>query len=136
MFMTAGSCSVMLVCPTRRIFCCQDCVAWSIEARRGGSGMSFGLDTLEDGATFPSADSVETGPRASGPTDIGMTAAPVMRPVFKKLRRLSIGTPLCPCEESLIAKLDARTCVSGGIGPEGNLTFHYDTTNSSGRVGS
>ena len=46
MFMTAGSCSVMLLWPTRRTFCCQGWVPESRGARRGGRGISFGAGPL------------------------------------------------------------------------------------------
>jgi hypothetical protein len=83
-----------LLCPTRRILFCQDSVAWTIGARRGGRGISFGMDALAAPVTISSAGSADAGSRALSAADIGNTAAPVFRPVFMKRRRLSIGTPL------------------------------------------
>jgi hypothetical protein len=63
-------------------------VAGSMEAIRGGSGMSWGVDSLATATSF--AESVEAGSRALSAAVIGITAALVLR----KVRRLSIGTPL------------------------------------------
>src|SRR5215469_12541622 len=52
MFMTAGSCSVMLLWPTRRTFCCQGCVAGSSGARRGVGGGGAGGEWGEVGFQF------------------------------------------------------------------------------------
>src|ERR1700730_7495650 len=90
MFITAGSCSVMLLWPTRRIFFCHGWVAGSIEGIRGGSGMSFGVDKLTAARTTSSAEGLEAGSRVLSAAVIGMTAALLLR----KVRRLSISIPL------------------------------------------
>src|SRR5215469_4319291 len=46
MFMTAGSCSVMLLWPTRRTFCCQGKVAGFCGARRGGRATRLGVGSF------------------------------------------------------------------------------------------
>jgi hypothetical protein len=52
--------------------------------------MSWGLDPLTTATATPSEENVEAGSRVLSAAVIGMTAALVLR----KVRRLSIGTPL------------------------------------------
>src|SRR3982074_954575 len=97
MFITAGSCSVMLLCPTRGIFFGHGWVAGSIEAMRGGSGMSWGVDTVTAARATSSAESVDAGSRVLSAAVIGMTAALLLR----KVRRLSISIPLISLEREV-----------------------------------
>src|ERR1700742_3219861 len=83
MFMTAGSCSVMLLCATRRIFCCHGRDVGSMGGRRFGSAMRFGVCSL---AGTVSAERVKAGSRTLRPLAKERTAGPV----FRKVRRLSI----------------------------------------------
>src|SRR4051812_24743044 len=94
MFITAGSCSVMLLCPTRRIFFCHGSVDASMAARRGGSGTILveGAPTVEP-ATL-SAESVEAGSRR-------LIAAVTAALFFRKVRRLSILLLQFFCRRSL-----------------------------------
>src|SRR5580704_7243793 len=80
MFMTAGSCSVMLLWPTRRTFCCQERPAGFSAARRGGKGVNAGIDAV---VVCPGVRAKAGSSEAAS----GSAAAPVLRNV----RRLSIG---------------------------------------------
>src|SRR5450631_2806055 len=89
MFITAGSCSVMLLWPTRRIAFCQGSAAGSIGGRRTGSEMRRGGAWLAGGTETSCAERVKLGSRRFIAAAIGMALALVLR----NERRLSIGTP-------------------------------------------
>src|SRR5437660_10525821 len=97
MFMTAGSCSVMLLWPTRRIFSCHGKVAGSTGARRVGRGMSFGAGPLVATSATVSEETAEDF-RAWMAAATGSEAAPVLR----KVRRFSMPPllPMLPCTRS------------------------------------
>src|SRR4051812_37284995 len=86
MFITAGSCSVMLVCPTRRTCFCHGCEAASGAATRAGSATNRKSFSLALSTTLPAVLSKTCSDDARG-----RTAAPVESPVFRKVRRLSIS---------------------------------------------
>src|SRR5215469_4535387 len=85
--MTAGSCSVILLCPTRWIFCCQLRVVGSSRAKRGGKGRSLEVTPGAACSAMVPAERASDACKLSTAAAKGSAAAPV----FKKLRRLSIG---------------------------------------------
>src|SRR5215469_736161 len=95
--MTAGSCSVILLCPTRWIFCCQLRVVGSSRAKRGGKGRSLEVTPGAACSAMVSAERASDACKLSTAAAKGSAAAPV----FKKLRRLSIGSPSFHCSSSL-----------------------------------
>src|SRR5690242_7088600 len=84
-FMTAGSCSVMLLWPTRRIFCCQGSVDGSTGASLAGRGMSFGA------APLMAAPAIVSTEMAAGLTVwIAVTNGRDAALVLRKVRRLGM----------------------------------------------
>src|SRR5271156_2733241 len=90
--MTAGSYSVMLVCPTRRTFCCQGTVDWSMGGKRCGSETTSTLRPSVSTVVPCSGGEAGIASRLFSAEASGMTPAPV-RPVFRKLRRFSMDSP-------------------------------------------
>src|SRR5215475_12854093 len=85
MFITAGSCSVMLLCPTRRMFCCQGKVDGSTGASLAGREMSFGAVPVIAASAIGSAD-IAAGFNVWRLAANGTDAALALR----KVRRLSM----------------------------------------------
>src|SRR5215813_3265103 len=89
-FMTEGSCSVMLLWPTRRTFSCHGSVVRSIGASRGGSGTSFATSPATVISGLRPAECSKLGCSTSIAAVNGRAVAPVLR----KLRRLSTRVTL------------------------------------------
>src|ERR1035438_8564351 len=81
----------MLLWATRRTLCCHGSVAGSAAGRRAGNVASFTADLPGIAAPTPPA-SGDAGARAFR-VEVSGIAAPVVRPVLRNARRLSIGTP-------------------------------------------
>src|ERR1017187_2820798 len=81
----------MLLWATRRILCCHGSVAGSMAGRRAGNIASFTAD-LPGIAAPASPARGDAGERAFR-AEVSGIAAPVVRPVLRNARRLSIGTP-------------------------------------------
>src|SRR6266567_3200657 len=117
MFITAGSCSVMLVCPTRRILFCHGSLAGSIAGNRRARVLSLGAGPTSGARTFSAT--LEAGSKALIAAAMGITPALA----FRKVRRLSIGySLLLSAKESLpldwhVAVLHTRSATLMGSEP-------------------
>src|SRR5580704_11553019 len=109
MFITSGSCSVMLLWATRRIRCCHGSAARSMGARRAGSVVSFTADTA------PGAVSCAGSGERALSVDVRGIAAPVVRPVLRKARRLSICTPMVSLWEKCTCRPRSSTSFTGRL---------------------
>src|SRR5215471_15718087 len=85
MFITAGSCSVILLWPTRRMFCCQGKVDGSTGASLAGRAMSFGAVPVMAASATVSSD-IASGLSVWMAAANGREAALVLR----NMRRLSM----------------------------------------------
>src|SRR5579884_4350221 len=86
MFMTAGSCSVILLCPTRRILSCHGCFAGSNAGKRGGRPTSVGIVPASGELDGSSAEKAHSGRKTSSAAAKGRAEAPLLR----KFLRLGI----------------------------------------------